>query len=177
MKRPQQHSARAMGMPHGFTLLELLVAVAIIALVSTYVLVNYRATQNRVDVRLEAYRFAATVRQAQNYALGAYENNGAVPVGGWGVYIADSANYRLFADDGDHVFDAGDAVVEAKQLPDTVVFPATSQDHEFVFLPPNPTTYLDGVNQGSVTITLQQADDASNTHTVTMNAFGLVDVD
>lgn len=165
--------------PSGFTLVELIIAVAVIGIVSTYALTDYRAAQRRADVRLQAYALAATLRQAQNYSLGAYEHNGAVPTGGWGVRTINASSYAFFADvNGNYLYDGGAEAVSngTKTLPGTVTFPAASQGQTFVFRPPNPTTYLNGANTGSLTVTLQQADNVANTHTVTVNAFGLVDV-
>ena len=88
----------------GFTIIELIIAIAIVALITGIVLVNYRVGQRQQTVRAEAQKLASTLRDAQNMALAGrtYLHPGQteekVPEYGYGVYVDDTNNkYTLFA--------------------------------------------------------------------------------
>ena len=87
----------------GFSLVELLVSIAIITLIISTVLYNYGGFNDRLAISAAAQEIAVAVRQAQTYGLTVKE----VIVGGggfssaYGVYFdfnSDPTNYYIFAD-------------------------------------------------------------------------------
>lgn len=166
-----------LGAGAGFTLIELIVSISLLVFMSTIILVDYRGTSKRSALSMEAHKFVGDIRRAQNMALGSREDaGGAIPLGGWGVYISDASTYAIFADDGDEIYDGGDSVYQTVNLSNAVTFLATNVGASLVFLSPDPKTYIDGLNSGDITITMQQSLDASNTKRVFVNYLGLVDL-
>ena len=83
----------------GFTILELIVVIAIMVTVSSLVLANYPGFNERLAVRRQAEEIASNVRQAQSYGLGVKEF-GSNDFPGYGVYFQSNVidSYVLFAD-------------------------------------------------------------------------------
>lgn len=143
----------------GFTLIELIVSVSVIALVTGTFLVNYNSTNRRSDLTMTAQKMVADIRMAQNYALGLarYGLTGSlnVPSGGWGIHI-DLQNYGnnrylLFADDnGNHIFDASEAELsygaQITSLPSDIIIESVTSGTkaDITFLPPDPVTTIVG---------------------------------
>ena len=86
-----------------FTLVEMIVSIAIIALISTIFLANYRTGIRRSDLSMSTNVLAADVRLAQSYSLGLTKFNGVFPAGGWGVFfdLSYPDRYYIFADNYD----------------------------------------------------------------------------
>jgi len=90
----------------GFTIIELIIAIAIVALITGIVLANYRVGQRQQTIRAEAQKLVSALRNAQNMALAGktylYPDPGQteekIPEYGYGVYVDDTNNkYILFA--------------------------------------------------------------------------------
>jgi len=159
----------------GFTLIELMVSVAIIGLVSAIGVVNYRNANKASVLQLEAYKVAGDIRRAQNMALGAVEFNSAVPAA-WGAHF-DTANpdqYLIFADiNDDKIYDGGDGILATVNLQNNINLDITGTI-DVAFVPPDPTTYLNGANSGEASVKLK--DQAGNKYEVKVNVLGLIDV-
>ena len=107
----------------GFTLVELLVAIAIMVIISGIILANYRTGQKQQTLKAEAQKLTSTLRQAQNMAMAQAEdpkNPGQVPPYGYGVYAQTDATlksqtYFLLSNYGtDDLID--DATISARQI-------------------------------------------------------------
>jgi prepilin-type N-terminal cleavage/methylation domain-containing protein len=164
----------------GFTLIELIITTAIIAFLATFVLADYRNAGERTTLRLETQKFIGDVRRVENMALGSLDFNGTTPVGGWGIYIANTSTYYVFVDN-DAVgtsnhgrYTAGDTVAETVTLSVKALFSA-GVGSSVVFVPPDPLVYINGTDSGTLTVTLREAADAAVTRNVLINSFGLVD--
>lgn len=98
--------------PRGFTLIELMVVMAIITVISVLVLARYGQFNGVVLLRNLAYDIALTVRQAQVYGISGKVGTGAVGVQ-YGVYLtsATPTQYLLFADNnGSGTYTAGEEI-------------------------------------------------------------------
>lgn len=164
----------------GFTLVELLVSVSIIAIMSTLFFVNYRQGGVGVDLNAAANSVASKIRVAQNYSLGTKKFNNLTPLGGWGVHI-DYENYNnqyiMFADiDGDFTYDLGEGY-STSTLPINVVFSSMTKASpvDIVFLPPDPRTFINTEDNQALTITLQEVVN-NTTNGIEINFLGLIDV-
>lgn len=173
----------------GFTIIEMLVSVAIIGMISGIFLVNYRGTNRRSELVGAAQKFASDARLAQNYSLGLKKADIAdanPPAGGWGIYInRASTSYVLFADknapSGNRQYDNGEKVRE-------IFFPkgvtvATNgisigglsvPTSTIVFFPPDPLTYIKNSTTTNISIILKDQD--NSTSTVRINFLGLIEV-
>lgn len=164
----------------GFSLVELLVSITIIAMLSGIFLANYKGAGQRSELSLAAHKLASDLRLAQNRSLGSFKRNGVIPNGGWGIYIDKTSspnNYVFFADDNypdspNYIFDQSEAA-ETIKLPEKITLSHPGDNVSIVFEPPVPKTYINGQNSGDISIVLT---DGNTTKTVLVNFFGLVDV-
>lgn len=168
--------------------MEMLVSIAIIMAMSSLFFVNYKNTNKRSELNVTKQKLASDIRLAQNYSLGSKTYDGSnAPAGGWGVHfsMSDPARYILFADqDGDKLYNNDDDRDKDKKiiaLPGGVTIdslsplsPAAALD--IIFLPPDPTVYVNGLNNVSAEIILRENINNS-TGSTTVNFFGLIDTD
>lgn len=141
---------------NGFTIIEGLVVLAVIAVVATIVLANLRFGQKKTILDNEALRLTQLIRRAKTSALGSVTFQGGVPGGGYGVSV-DSGQANnvaiLFADrngvSGNQRFDGAydrcdQECVERLVLSSGVILanvqPAVPLD--VTFLPPNLATSI-----------------------------------
>lgn len=170
----------------GFSLVELLVSISILALISGSFLANYRAGQNQSEINIIAQKLASDIRFAQNNSLGSVEFEGDIPAGGWGVHLdKSSGEYIIFADidmpDGNKRYDGSSEEFRILELPKNVVISdistisAAPDELDIVFLPPDPITYINGAGNDIVTITLSDTNGTSKK--IIVNYFGLIDIE
>ncbi len=121
-----------MSLSKGFTLIELMVVLAIVAVVTSIVLNNQSSFNKTLVLANTAYDIALTLRSAQTYGLGSRGVGAAANVG-YGVHFVrgDADSFTFFADTaggascagatpdckpGDHVYTDADTVVQAYAL-------------------------------------------------------------
>jgi len=147
-------------------------------------MVNYHNTNKRSELGVIKQKLASDIRLAQNYSLGSKTYDDVnTPSGGWGVHfsLANPASYIIFADkdapNGNQTYDAGEAI-ETKTLPAGITIDSLSPASvvDIVFFPPDPVTYINGLNNTSAQITLKENINNS-TAEITVNFFGLIDTD
>ncbi|MDP3043009.1 MAG: prepilin-type N-terminal cleavage/methylation domain-containing protein [bacterium] len=167
----------------GFTIAELLVGIFIIALISGIFLANYRSADRQAKLNMAAQQVVSDIRTAQNYSLGLQEFEGSVPKSGWGARFntASPDSYIIFADkdEGEYDYDAGEEY-KTVDLPSDIIISNINiavavNAVNIVFMPPNPTTYINTNNNTSVEITLKE--NISNAvKKINVNFLGLVDI-
>ncbi|MDD4332961.1 MAG: type II secretion system protein [Patescibacteria group bacterium] len=178
---------------NGFTLVEMLVSVAVIVLITGIFLANYRASSQRADLIFAAQQMASDIRLAENYSLGLVNyGEGNFPIGGWGFYIDKSNNkYYIFADvDGDKSYTASPSEADKTKSAKEVIFPAnivvdsiqyganfetSSEVLNITFLPPDPTVYIVGTKYYNAKIVLKDVRNGL-TKEIDINFFGLIEV-
>lgn len=155
----------------GFTLIELMVVMSILVILSSVMVVGYWKSQKRYDVLRSTQQVISSLRRAQNMALSG-QGYGTVAPSGYGFYSSSSDQYCLFYNTtSEKAYKAGESV-----LMETATLPAgttlTPSGVSVFFTPPEPITYINGVNSGSQVFVLQN-DDSSRQ--VTIYSSGLVD--
>lgn len=126
----------------GFTLIEMLIVVAIVAVMATVLLFNYSSFSTGVGVRNLASQIGLSVRKAQTYATSvrsisgtngslsdtypAYGISFSVASGGGTAYSVNSTNFVLFAD----VSPLGNSVTDNLYGNDGVCGKPTGGDHQ-----------------------------------------------
>ena len=134
----------------GFTLIELIVVMAIIAIMTGIVFANYRNSQQQLALQRAASKLAQDVRRAQEMAMASEAFEGSIPEGGYGVYftIIEPDHYILFADaNGDREYDK-DAIPKNELVEDIKIEKGVSikalsgESFHIIFVPPNPDIYI-----------------------------------
>ena len=86
---------------NGFTIIEGLVVLSVIAIVASLVLANLRFGQKKTILDNEVLRVTQLIRRAKTNSLGSLTFQGGVPRGGYGVSVdtgRDNSVAMLFAD-------------------------------------------------------------------------------
>ena len=136
-------------MKKGFTIVDLLISIAIFGLITASVLVNFRAGARNDSVRQSANITLSFLRRAQTMTLsGELLNDGTFPKGGYGVRFdsSDTDTLILFADKNstpNHKYDAGEEI-NTQDLVAGSVFDA-SGDLDVVFSSPDADVYFNGL--------------------------------
>ena len=119
----------------GFTLVEMIVAIAILALLISTGIIGYRYHQKRVTVRLTAERFVSEARKQQSNALGM-----VLPADeDWAIGIESDNEYFLFKDkDLNHYYNSGDSIEQTISLPTDIVFNRSGNKYYIAFEPASP---------------------------------------
>lgn len=84
--------------PRGFTIVEMLVAIAIILLFSSMTLASYTRFSGHITLDILTHNVALTVRQAQAFALGGRRFNTVSPPYGIHIVRADKFFFTFYAD-------------------------------------------------------------------------------
>ncbi len=155
----------------GFTLIEFLVVIFIISLISGSVLVNSWKNQDQYYVSRAAQELAANLRLAQSLALSG-EIQGAIIPSGYGFYSQSATEYLVFYNvDASKIYDANSVVLKTLALEKASLAPVGSS---IFFTPPNPATFINGVNADSKTFTVTAG---SRTKNVTISVGGKIDIE
>jgi len=177
---------------NGFTLIELIVSIAIISMVTGLFLANYSSANRRTDLTMTAQKMVADIRLAQSYALGLarYGSSSSlnIPAGGWGVHF-DLPNYgnnkyNIFADDdANTLYGSGEADerfgAQVVNLPTNITIQSISVGPkvDITFLPPDPRTTINNGTATSTSVDIVLSDARTNSiKTVRVNFLGLVEV-
>ena len=145
----------------GFTLLEMIISLGIIALISTIILTGFHANQRQQAVIAEAENLAAKLRETQGKALHGVQSGSQVP-SGYGAYFnpaGSSGQYYIFADaNGDNLYQAGELKETIILNNKVIISGASPNPASLVFQPPFAKFYLNGAyDAGSTTsITLRE---------------------
>lgn len=179
----------------GLTLIEMVVSIAMVTIVATLFIANYRSANKRTDLIMAAQTIVADLHSAQNNTLGLVKYNGTVPAGGWGVHFDTTKNsYTIFADlnapetVGYMSYDSGennpDYGARVTTLPDNIQIdelqtdgPQSNTQVNVTFLPPDPQTniYNGTATSSSLLIRLKELRNNS-TKTIKVNFLGLAEV-
>lgn len=185
-------------MSKAFTLVELMVVTAIMVLLTTLVLFNYRAGAQQLALDRATQKLAQDIRRAQEMAMSATvcEPCGDVVPEGYGVTLhrtfLGGTKYRIYADDGDETFnDSSDILIGApidlekgvfiKRI--QIEFPVANCLEGIVnFRPPDPVVNIssngpprDGKQRLEIILALEA--DPSKTKTIKVNNAGLIYVE
>jgi len=143
----------------GFTLIEMLVVISVIIILTLITVPIYQGSKKELALQRATGKLAQDLRSAQEMAMAAKEFQGAVPEGGYGIYLTSgmSDRYILFADtNGNFQYGDGELVddiyfetgVEISQL--SPASPLT-----ITFTPPDPTTRVNGSTSTAAAIILR----------------------
>jgi len=183
-----------------FTLVELLVVVAIIILLSLIILPNYRASVSQFALERSAHKMAQDIRRAAEMAMSAKEITGptgekVIPTGGYGIYLKILSVFPyyeiiIFADcNNNQQFTSGNVCGTPPNK-----FPEGLKDEDIklesgvkisnlspnlplniTFKPPSPEISIQGGDTAEITLVLES--DPTKKRTIKVNKAGLIDVE
>lgn len=136
----------------GFTFVEMLIVLGIIALFSGLIMINYGGQNQKLKLKTTVQESVNNLRQVQNFSVSTKISGAEIPSGGYGIrFEKASSSYIIFADTNDppnRVFDAGEEI-ETKvlssdlEISDIMLSSLGSVNTlDAVFVPPDPITYL-----------------------------------
>ena len=188
----------------GFTLIELIVAIAIIGILSGIGFVALRAGGSQLALDRAAHQVAQDIRRAMGYTLEARPDPGLCTGAnekfiGYGIrfhYVNTPTSYMIFANckntsnDKEIVkeletvnLDKGVKVSNIQFTPGPVGDPTPFRGTRISFRPPDPTTQIswdhtnNNVNErDEVALTLQLEGNPSQTRTVTVTNKGVIEI-
>jgi prepilin-type N-terminal cleavage/methylation domain-containing protein len=178
----------------GFTLVEITVTVAIIALLATMVLLSNREGERALALQRASHRVAQDIRRAQDMAISGRDcpECSGDEVFGYGIFfdIANPTSYFIYADvhppapNGNDFYDASqDVVIENISMEEGAVLHSLNGGAPRLcinFRPPDPTVKIkedetDDLATGQIDIIF--GSDTSDVRTITVNKAGLIDID
>ena len=157
----------------GFTLIEMMVVLAITGIVAAMVFANMRAGGRYMDTNSAAEKLGGVIKQAQMMALSGKRIGGSRSDQGYGVYLdtvtnPDYDSYILFANTSnpeghEYEYDASDTIIQTFNFMDELSL--TTDYTSIIFIPPYGTVYVSNGSGGSeltgsstVSITLVHTD-------------------
>lgn len=184
----------------GFTLVELLVSIGIIAVVTSAFLISYNQYKKSANLNMATQEIVSNIRRVQNYALASKEDaSGSIPDGGWGIYfdVANNDELIVFADTNSNgVYNLGEEyesiilpkeiIVKKNKYPNIGgIFNKTCEKTSLVYKPPTPKITIKGKDCAVPAGTNANPDlsyvEIQNTKgeikTIKFNNFGLIDVE
>jgi prepilin-type N-terminal cleavage/methylation domain-containing protein len=173
----------------GFTMVEIMVVVAIILIFSSIMVANYRFGNQRLSLEMQTNQFAQNVRKMQSWSMSAHKVlNISQP--GYGIFFDqnDPSKYYLYVDNGydqpsgvipgNGKYDSGfDTIQEIIVFSDGAKIQSCNPARASItFIPPDPSVKIvDGagglVDQTTISFASQ---DSVLTHTVVINKAGLI---
>ncbi|MCU0679877.1 MAG: prepilin-type N-terminal cleavage/methylation domain-containing protein [Planctomycetes bacterium] len=170
---------------NAFTLIEVIVSLGIIAVLSTFVVLNYHSINKRNNLTMTSAKILSDFRLAQSYSLGSRSYGDVLPLGGWGLYfdLNTASSYQFFADlNGNGQYDLGEGEntqgAFIKDFPQDITLNAidVAQSINVTFSPLIPKAVIfDGLNTYSnCAISFREAISGA-IKTIEVNQLGLVE--
>ncbi len=164
----------------GFSMIELLVAMAVISILAIITLTNISKGSNEQALLRSAQIFASDIKKAQNLALSP-KKYGLNPVCFYGIKIENASNYFLYYNDRSGCLGAVryDNVFSKKlknlKLERGIIFEDTT-NKDIAFVPPEPISYFFGNSDFLDQDIVFRINGGTKTKTVTINKFGNVEI-
>ncbi len=165
----------------GFTLMEAIVSLTLIAILSAVVLPNYTNIRSQFALLRDAYALAQNLRITQEMAISARKVEGSVPFS-YGIHIStieDNQGYLIYADiNGDQQYVVNvDQIVEEVELNKGIVLQEIPTNFLSInFQGPDPITFISS-GDNVVEIVLMLKENAQEFETVFINKAGLIYVE
>jgi len=174
----------------GFSLIELLVSIAILVIVSGIVFFNQSGFNNNVLLENLAYEISLTIRQAQSYGLQSRETGTGSDdfTAGYGVYfdLDNPDKLVLYLDENkNHIYDLGETEVDSLKITSgseitelCVGADCTATKLSISFIRPDPTAYISNNNTslestGKITLTSRKSEEK----VISINRLGQISID
>ena len=178
-------------MNKGFTLVESLVTILIIVVLSIIIIPRYSSIGQQLAFQRSASKLTQGIREVQEMAMSAKEFQGAIPLGGYGIYLrkvpAPQTSYILYADkNNNQKYDpgagAGELIGEINLEEGIKILNLNGNHVNVIFTPPDPIVFFtdgDGTDLGfdQISIVFSLISDESKTKTISVNKAGLINIE
>lgn len=169
----------------GFMLVELLVALAIISLLTAVVVPNWKSADSTLSLDRSAHQLAQDVRGVIEIALKAKPYQCQLPgsLSGYGLYFSLDApsSFLFFADcDNNQQYDKGtDLLVETFSLEQgmRIVTLEPGSPMSVVFIPPSPKVFINPGQSAALQVTVAPSSGGGISRSVLINNRGIVDIE
>jgi prepilin-type N-terminal cleavage/methylation domain-containing protein len=149
---PNKVFTRLLFRNEGFTLIEVLISMAIFIIILSLTMVNHRQGEHTNTFRLQALNIEDSIRSVQNMALTGKKIDGSTP-NAYGIFFSETGNnVIIYGDDGDNIFDnSNDSIYSEMSLDGGVGFNRYSlfcdgfvagNSLNIIFIPPQPTMII-----------------------------------
>ena len=161
-----------------FSLIEMLIVIAILGMLASIVTANYRTGQRKWELIGETEKLLSVFKQAQMYAYGGRLNNSVRPTA-YGVYVTTTNSYFLYADTAgsNYQYTSDDTIITTFTTASYITLSPTSTTNDIAYSLPLGKVYRNGTLLGSVTTTFTIVNTQENrTSTIIINgASGQID--
>lgn len=185
------HGASNKNFQGGITLVEVIVAIFIVAIFSAILIADYPKISRQFSLLRASHQLAQDLRRAEDLSLsGVLGSSQALHISGYGVYIdlTNSTQYIIYADNSEPVreYNSGDYIVQTVDISGLgqgvyikELRHITGNSASINFSPPNPAISISGLNfgQNSIEIILGLQADEEIEKVVSVNTAGLIEVD
>jgi len=163
----------------GFTLIEMMTVLFIMAMISGLVFANYRSGNQQFALENQAYSLAQDLRKVQEMAMSSKEVGGVEPAG-YGIYFEEGGlGYKVYADVSspqNNQYDVADYTVEDVAFARYIyILSSIPNELSVNYSPPEPVTTLTGtggeVAQATIVLGMQGT---TLTRTIVVNRGGLI---
>lgn len=140
----------------GFTLIEVLVVISILAMLTSFLVLYNRTGESQVTLLQEKTNIISTISRAKNLALGVLvQNNNQLITCGYGVYFKNN-NYFIYQDlasdcrgsDRRYSGDGSGERIDNETYNLPTALQLSSDISDVLFVPPLPEVYFDGIKAG-----------------------------
>ncbi len=162
-------------MEKGFTVIEMLVVIAILGIISATLITSMRVGERQIMLFREQARVISALSRAKSLSIATFGESGNVPCG-FGVHF-EPTSFLIFKDlasdcgSADRVYSGPSEIFESFTLDSKVTFNALTLS-DIVFIPPNPFIRITP-NQDQATITIQTIDGSASKN-VKINSAGQI---
>ncbi len=168
----------------GYTLVELLIVVAIISIMSVMSFAGYGTSQKNVILRQEVQKLVLDLRRAQNMAMNVSQlSSSEIPLGGYGVHFDTSFSgaYIIYADtDNSRTYSGAGEIFITRTLSSSVIISGISiginlgslnptSPVDINFVPPDPKVKINTNDNYFARITLRYGGAGGPTKDITVN--------
>lgn len=160
---------------NGFTLVELIVAIAVSAILFGIGVSSFRQTERGQTLGAEADKLASVIRQAQLFSLTGKLESSSRPQG-YGVHFTSETDYFIFADDPSASnawrYDIGEMILEQQSLPTGYAFsasPLAIGSLDIAFSLPSGLIYINASTPAADEVITITETSAGSTKLITIN--------
>ena len=169
-------------MNKGFTLIESLIVMAMIAILSLALIPSFQSGRTQLSLDRSASKLAQDIRGIMEKAMSSqeYSTCGSGFEYGYGIYLeeATAGSYILFADcNGNQEYNSSDKTIEVVPFESGISIlnlNTTNKKLDIVFEPPDPIVYISGGSSASIII--QSSQYTEKKKTININKVGLIDI-